>query len=194
MVSTKEGWTNTEESNEKKNIKITDAKDLLELASTRPSQLIGKMSILHGDMQLDITAGSMSGTPAAAVYDTMLSVVAFVINYFNYIEVTHFLNEIKMSQLSEKLMEDFIGKLTERTLGKNLRIGDMARRITSCAFTHLLGHFVTKEQDVVGVSFRQSRPAAGETCTRWMRLRMIKVSFGCYLTFSSSSENEEQLL
>ena len=145
--------------------------------------MIGNISTLHGNMQLDITAGSMSGTPAAAVYDTMLSGVAFVIDYFNYVEVTHFLDEIKVSQLSEKLIEDFFTKLTEKTLGKNLRIGDMARGITNCAFTYLLGHIVTKEQDAVGVSFRRSRPAAEETCTRWMRLRMIKVSFGCYLTF-----------
>ena len=86
----------------------------------------------------------MSGTPAAAVYDTMLNGVAFFIDYFNYIEVPHFLDEIKTSQLSEKLMEDFSGKLTERTLGKKLRIGDIARRITNCAFAHLLGHIVTK--------------------------------------------------
>ena len=130
-----------------------------------------------------ITAGSMSGTPAAAVYDIMLSGVALVIDYFSYIEVRHFLDEIKVSQLSEKLMEDFFEKLKERTLGKNLRIGDMARRITKCAFTHLLGHIVTKKQDAVGVSFRRSRPAAEESCTRWMRLMMIRVSFGCYLTF-----------
>ena len=57
-----------------------------------------------------------------------------------------------MSQLSEKLMEDFFGKLKERTLGKNLRIGDMARRITNCAFTHLLGHIVTEKQDAVAES------------------------------------------
>ena len=44
MVSRKEEWTNPEESNEKKNIKITDAKDLLELASTGLSPLIGKIS------------------------------------------------------------------------------------------------------------------------------------------------------
>ena len=54
-----------------------------------------------------------------------------------------------MSQLSETLMENFFEKLTERTLGKNLRIGDMARRITNYASTHLLGHIVTKEQDAV---------------------------------------------
>ena len=107
-------------------------------------------------MQLDITAGSMSGAPSPAVYHTMLSNVVFVIDYFNYIEVPHFLDEIKMSQLSEKLMEGFFGKLTERALGKNLRTGDMARRITNCAFTHLLGHIVTKEQDSVGGSFRRS--------------------------------------
>ena len=80
---------------------------------------------------------SMSGTPAAAVYDTLLSGVAFVIDYFNYIEVPHFLNDIKMSQLSDKLIEYFFGKLTERTLGENLRTGDMARRITNCAFKYL---------------------------------------------------------
>ena len=102
----------------------------------------------------------MSGTPAAAVYDTMLSGVVFVIDYFNYIEVPHFLDEIKISQLSEKLMEDFSGKRTETTLGKNLRIGGKARRITNCPFTYLLGYIVTKEQDAVGVSFRLSRPAA----------------------------------
>ena len=124
----------------------------------------------------------------------MLGVVAFVIDYqFNYIEVPHFLDEIKMSQFSEKLMEDFFGKLTEKTLGKNLRIGDMARRITNCALTHLLGHIITKEQDAVGVSFRRSRPAAEETCTRWMRLRMITVSFGCYLTFVMNSCSQSML-
>ena len=86
------------------------------------------MSILHGNMQLDITAGSMSGAPPVGVYDTMLSVVAFVIDYFNYIEVPHFLDEIKMSQLSEKLMEDFFGNLQKEHLAKSLRIGDMTRR------------------------------------------------------------------
>ena len=89
IVSRKEGWTNPEESNEKKNIKITNTKDLLGLASTRLSQSIGKISTSHANMQLDITAGSMSGKTAAAVYDTLLSVVAFVIDYFSYIEVCH---------------------------------------------------------------------------------------------------------
>ena len=78
----------------------------------------------------------MSGTPAAAaVCDSLLSGVAFVIDYFNCIEVPHFLDEIKMSQLSEKLMEGFFVKLMKRTLGKNLRLRDMARRIANCAFT-----------------------------------------------------------
>ena len=80
IVSRKEGWTNPEESNQNKNIKITDAQDLLELASTRLSQLIGKISTLHSNMQFDITPGSTSETPAAALYDTMLSGVAFVSN------------------------------------------------------------------------------------------------------------------
>ena len=69
----------------------------------------------------------------------------------------------------------------------------MARRTTNCAFTHLLGHIVTKEQDEVGVSFRRSRPTAEETCTRWMRLRMIKVSFGCYLTFVINSCSQSMI-
>ena len=145
----------------------------MELASTRLSQLIGKISTLYGNMQLDITAGSMSETPpAAAVYDTMPSGVAFVIDYFNYIEVPHFLDEIKISQLSEKLMEDFFGKLKERTLNKNLRVGDVSRRIANCTFTYLLGHIVTKEQDAVGVSFRRSRPAVEETYTILQNKRM----------------------
>ena len=48
----------------------------------RLSQLIGKISTLNGDMQLDITASSMSGTLTAAVYDAKLSGVAFVIDYW----------------------------------------------------------------------------------------------------------------
>ena len=47
--------------------------------------MIGKISTLHGNMQLDIAAGSLSGTLAAAVYDAMLSGVVFVIDYLNYI-------------------------------------------------------------------------------------------------------------
>ena len=166
----------------------------MELASTRLSQLIGKIPTLHGNMQHGITAGSISGTPAAAaVYDTIFSGAAFVIDYFNYIEVPHFLDEIKVSQLSETLMEDFSKNLMERTLGKNLRIGVMARRITNSVFIHLLGHIVKKEQDAVGVSFRRLRPAAEETCTRWMRFRMIKVSFGCYLTFFMNSCSQSMI-
>ena len=82
-----------------------------------------------------------------------------ILMYFNYIEVPHFLDEIKMSQLSDKLMEDFFGKhITERTLCKNPRTGDMQRS---------LGHIVTKEQDAGKVSFGMSRAAAEETymCT-----------------------------
>ena len=97
MVSRKERCTNPEESNEKKNIKITDAKDLLELASTRLSQLIGKISTLHGNMHLDIYERNTSSSSLN----------------FNYIEVPHFLYEIKQSQLSDKLMEGFYGKLRE---------------------------------------------------------------------------------
>ena len=77
----------------------------------------------------------MGGKTAAAIYDTLLSGVAFVIDYFSYIEVPHFLDEIKMNQHSDKLIEGFFGKLTERTLGKILRIGDIARRITNSTFT-----------------------------------------------------------
>ena len=44
MISKRGRWTDPEESNEKKNIKNTDAKDLLELASRRLSQLIDKVS------------------------------------------------------------------------------------------------------------------------------------------------------
>ena len=66
-------------------------------------------------MQLDITAGSMSGTPAAAVYNTLLSSAIFVIDYFNYVEVPHFLDEIKMSQLSDKLMAGLQKELLVKT-------------------------------------------------------------------------------
>ena len=127
----------------------------------------------------------MSGTPAAAVYDAMLSGVAYVIDYFNYIEVPHFLDEINMSQPSEKVILDFFGKITERTLGKSLRIGDIARRTTSCSFIYLLGHIVTKEQDV---SFRWFGPAAEETYMYTVdEIEDVKVSFGCYLTFVMNS-------
>ena len=84
-------------SNGKKNIKVTDAEDLLELASTRLSQLICKISTLHGNMHLDIYERNTSSSSLK----------------FNYIEVTHFLDEIKKSQLSDKLIEGFFGKLRE---------------------------------------------------------------------------------
>ena len=65
----------------------------MELASTRLSQLSGKISTFHGNMHLDIYERDTSSS----------------LN-FNYIEVPHFLDEIEMGQLSDKLME---GKLRE---------------------------------------------------------------------------------
>ena len=50
----------------KKDIKITGAKDILMEAGQKLCNLMGKISTLHGSMQLDIT-GCMSGTTAAAV-------------------------------------------------------------------------------------------------------------------------------
>ena len=183
MVSRKETWIDPNQAEEKKKISITDAKENLQTAANNLSELIGKISTLHGNMQLDITTGSMIGTTAAAVYETLLDGLVFIIDYFNYIEKPELLDNIVMSQLCDKLIEDFFGKLTERTQGKNLRIGDMARRITNCAFTYMLGHIVTKDQDAVGVSFSAlalelQRP----TCTHSTRSKTIRAFFGCFLT------------
>ena len=73
------------EADQKKNISISDAKEVLEMVATRLGQLIGRILTLHGSMRLDIKAGPMSGTTAAPVYDTLLSGLAFVIYYFNHI-------------------------------------------------------------------------------------------------------------
>ena len=163
MVSRKETWIDPNQAKEKKKICITDAKENLQTAANNLSELIGKISTLHGSMQLDIITGSMSGTTAVAVYETLLNGLVFVIDYFNYIEKPELLDKIIMSQLSDKLIEGFFGKLTERTQGKNLRMGDMARRITNCAFTYMLGHIATKDQDAGGVSFKRSRSGTAET-------------------------------
>ena len=82
MVSQKERWTIPEEADQKKNISLIDANEVLEMAATR--QLIGRILTLHGSMRLDIKAGSMTLATAAAVHDTLLSGLAFVIDYFNY--------------------------------------------------------------------------------------------------------------
>ena len=39
----------------------------------------------------------------------------------------------------------------------------MARRITNCAFTDMLGHIATEDQDAGGVSFKRSRSGTAET-------------------------------
>ena len=49
----------------------------------------------------------MNGTTAAAVYETLLNVLVFVIDYFNYIEKPELLNKKIMSQWCDKLIEDF---------------------------------------------------------------------------------------
>ena len=163
MATRKETWIDPNQAKEKKEICITDAKENLQTAANNLSELIGKISTLHGSMQLDITTGSMSGTTAAAVYETLLNGLVFVIDYFNYIEKPELLDKIIMSQLCAKLIVGFFGKLTERTQGKNLRMGDMTRRITNCAFMYMLGHIATKDQDAGGVSFKRSRSLTAET-------------------------------
>ena len=64
---------------------ITDAKEVLLMAATRLSQLIGRKLTLHDSMQLDNKAGSMNGTTTAAIYDTLLNGLTFVIDCFIYI-------------------------------------------------------------------------------------------------------------
>ena len=68
------GWSSEKKDRQaqkkQKSISITDAKELLEMAATRLSQLIARILTLHGSMPLDIKAGSMSGTTAADVHDT----------------------------------------------------------------------------------------------------------------------------
>ena len=63
-------------------------------------ELIGNTSTLHGSMQLDITTGCMSGVTAACVYDTLLSGVQVVIDYFTFIGREELLEKISMGQLS----------------------------------------------------------------------------------------------
>ena len=80
----------------------------------------------------------MSRTTATAVYETLLDCLVFVIDYFSYIEKAELLVKIKISQLCDKLIEGFFGKRTEKTLGRNLQVGDM----TDCAFKCMLCHIV----------------------------------------------------
>ena len=112
-------------------------------------------------MQLDLTLGSMSDVTAGCVYHTLLSGVQFVIDYFKYIGQEELLNRISMGQLADKLVEGFFGIVTQRNQGNNLRIADMARRFSNCAFTYLGSYVATG--DKCGVSVDTLRPAADET-------------------------------
>ena len=112
MVSRKETWIDPNQAKKRKKICITDAKENLQTAANNLSELIGKISTLHGSMQLDITTGSMSGTTAATVYETLLNGLVFVIDYFNYIEKPELLDKIIMSQLRGKLIEGFFFRKT----------------------------------------------------------------------------------
>ena len=129
MISRKESRRQPERGKEVKNISICDAKDKLEDTSHRLQELIGNASTLHGSMQLDITTGCMSGVTAACLYDTLLSGVQFVIDYFTFIGRGELLEKISMGQLSDKLVEGFFGVMTSKNQGNNLGIGDMARRL-----------------------------------------------------------------
>ena len=150
---------------------------------------MGKISTLHGNMQLDITAGCMSGTTAAAAYDTLLSGLIFVIDYFTYIGKPELQECIRMGQMSAKLVEGYFGKLTERTQEKHPRIGDMARRPSNCAFTHMLGHITTKGQKSILVSVLKVRGLQQKkhSCTPLIKLKTIKESFVSYLAFDMKS-------
>ena len=103
----KRNMDRSKSSQRKEKICITDAKDNYQTAANNLSELIGKISTLHESMQLDITTGSMSGTTAAAVYETLLNGLVFVIDYFSYIEKPELLDKIIMSQLCDKLIEGF---------------------------------------------------------------------------------------
>ena len=103
----------------------------------------------------------MSGVTAACVYDTLLNEVQFVIDYFTFIGREELLEKISMGQLSDKLVEGFFGVMTSRNQGNNLGIGDMARRLSNCAFKFLRSYVST--QGNFGVSLSNPRPAPEET-------------------------------
>ena len=50
MVSGKERWKSPEKAHIKKNINISDASEVFQMAATRAGQLIGRMLTLHGSM------------------------------------------------------------------------------------------------------------------------------------------------
>ena len=119
------------------------------MAASRLSQLIGRILTFHGSMQLKITAGSMSGTTVAAICNTLLS-LTFVIDYFNYTKTQYWLNKIKMSQLSDKLIE---GKICE-----------LATWQEKLLIVHLLTCLVTSSQRNKNLgSFRCFEAVAKET-------------------------------
>ena len=63
--------------------------------------------------------------------------------------------------ISDKLVEGFFGVMTSRNQGNNLGIGDMARRLSNCAFKFLRCYVST--QGNCGVSLSNPRPAPEET-------------------------------
>ena len=56
MVSRKQRWKSAEELYKKKDISISDAEEVFQMAAKRASQLIDRILTLHGSMKLGITA------------------------------------------------------------------------------------------------------------------------------------------
>ena len=59
MVSRKKRWTSPEEADQKKNISVTDAKEVLQIATTRLSQLIGGTLTLMAACTLTLKHGRL---------------------------------------------------------------------------------------------------------------------------------------
>ena len=70
-------------------------------------------------MQLNITAGCMSRPTATAASDTLLNGLIFVTDYFTYIGKPELLERIRMSQMSDKLVESFLCEADGKNAGEN---------------------------------------------------------------------------
>ena len=111
-------------------------------------------------MQLNITTECTNGVTAACVYDTLLNRKQFIIDFFYLHWEAGVIGKISMGQFSDKLVDGFFGVLTQRNQGNNLRIEDMTRRLSNCAF--LCVQSCVSIDNERGVSLSNSLPGADE--------------------------------
>ena len=80
----------------------------------------------------------MSSSIAEALVFTLMAALQFLQDYFSHVGHSEITDSLGLKCMTTRVIEYFLGHITEKMQGSSLRLMEMARKISNDAFCYLL--------------------------------------------------------